>query len=209
MKKCNSCKLKLPETSFYVDNSAKDNLNGTCKKCLYKRRKGRSTIYSQKVVKTKKGLLKRIFYTQKRKSKLRGHPSPKYNINEFIQNSLLDRDFNLLFENWKKSNFIKSLKPSCDRLEDHKGYSFENTQWVTWEYNDWKNKNSERHKMAIRAISKSRTKVVLQFDTKMNLIKTWKNGTLDIKNYYKSINNIRAVCRGERNLAYGFIWKYG
>jgi group I intron endonuclease len=49
---------------------------------------------------------------------------------------------------------------------------------------------------------------ILQYDLNMNLIKEWK-GAMDASiKLNGSFGNICACCRGERNKAMGFIWKY-
>lgn len=208
MKKCNKCAIKKPFDSFYVDKRASDGRNGKCKVCLSKVRKGLSTEYSKKIVKTKDGLLKRIYGTQLSCSKRRSHSNPEYSKKEFIENSKRDNDFNTVFEKWENSGFDRWLKPSADRIDESKGYSFDNIRWVTWKENDDRQKKSERQKEIAKAIKESHIIPIQQIDVEGNIVKEWIKGTKEIKEFYKSINNIRAVCRGERNQAYGYKWRY-
>jgi len=193
---------------FYTDNRAIDKHNGTCKKCLTFKRKGFTTEYSRRIVKTKIGLLKRIYSTQIALSKKRKHNPPKYSLKDFIDTFMNEKTFVELFDNWVNNDFIQGLKPSCDRIDDFSGYSFENIQFVTWDENNSKNHKSERRKQLCREIKKSHIIPIAQYESNGNLISLWINGSDDLKNIFKSINNIRAVCRKRRPLAYGYYWKY-
>lgn len=193
---------------FYVDNRAVDKHLGTCKKCLSFKRKGLTTEYSRRIVKTKDGLLKRIYSTQIALSKKRKHNPPKYSLKEFIDAFINEKSFVKLFDNWADNNFIQGLKPSCDRIDDFSGYSFENIQFVTWDFNNSKNHKSERRKQICREIKKSHIIPIAQYSPNRKLVFLWINGSDDIKKEYKSINNIRAVCRKRRPLAYGYYWEY-
>jgi len=82
------------------------------------------------------GLLKDLFKSQERKSMQRGHPLPDYTINELLV-TFLDSDlFIRLYNNWKDSGFEQNLRPSFDRLDNNKHYSFDNIQLMTWKENN-------------------------------------------------------------------------
>jgi len=207
-KKCNKCKKHKGLSEYYTDNRAKDKRNGSCKICMKKERKGLSTEYSRRIVKTKEGLLKRIYHTQCRTSRKRKHPKPKYCKDDFINKSMYNLSFCLVFTEWEESGFDRWLIPSADRIDESLGYSFDNIKWVTWKENDNRQKRSERQKEIIRKITESHIIPIQQIDLEGNIVKEWIKGTKEIKEFYKSINNIRAVCRGERNQAYGYKWRY-
>lgn len=208
LKKCNICSAEKIIEFYYIDNRAKDGRNSTCKKCLKQKRKGLSSEYSRRIVKTKEGLLKRIYYTQKSKSKKRGHKAPEYNINDFLSYWITNDDFNLLFKNWEISNYDNNLKPSCDRKDNNLGYTWENIQFTTLYYNLRKQQLCDQQKEICKKIGIQRTKVIIQKNLKKETVRVWNGGTIEIKKEYKSINNIRSVCRGDRKIAYGFIWEY-
>jgi hypothetical protein len=48
-------------------------------------------------------------------------------------------NFYELYNNWIDSGYKKSDKPSVDRIDDYKGYSFDNIQLMTWKENNKKN----------------------------------------------------------------------
>jgi hypothetical protein len=53
------------------------------------------------------------------------------------------KDFIKIHRKWKKSNFERKLAPSIDRIDNTKGYTFGNLQWITQSQNSKKyvNKN--------------------------------------------------------------------
>lgn len=169
---------------------------------------GKTTLHERRKVKTIEGLLVRIYRTQTNKSKLRNHNKPEYTLEEFVDYWKNNNIFLSLFMKWKNSNYDKWLKPSCDRKDNKISYTWNNIQFVTWKENDNKQKSSEEQKQIMRSIKKSHIIPIIQKDLNNNIIKFWKNGTDDIKKEFKSINNIRSVCRGERKQAYNYKWEY-
>jgi hypothetical protein len=53
-----------------------------------------------------------------------------------------------------------------------------------------------------------RSKKILQYDLKGNLIKEWESITQINKEFGFSVQNIRFVCRGEQEKCNGYIWRY-
>lgn len=87
---------------------------------------------------TAKGLSSRIYEKQKHSSKKRGHAPPNYTLAAF-RDWLYNHDsFVALYNNWFDSGFKTELIPSVDRLDDEKGYSFDNIRLVTWRENNIK-----------------------------------------------------------------------
>ena len=57
-------------------------------------------------------------------------------------------------------------------------------------------------------VAKTRYKQVLQIDKKTKeVVKVW-NTVKEAADKYGQTSNIRAVCKGKQNTAYGFIWRY-
>lgn len=72
---------------------------------------------------------------QRDRSKKRGHQPPAYTKEELTAWLLDQPNWIQLCSDWKKSNFESDLAPSIDRLDNSKGYSFDNIQLITWKEN--------------------------------------------------------------------------
>jgi len=103
---------------------------------------------------TRRGLISRFYNHQLERCRTRGHTAPTYSKDElgFWVNS--QENFEDLFCSWENSGYLKSLKPSIDRLDDYKSYTLENIQLVTWEQNNKKKgredtKSGKLHKATI------------------------------------------------------------
>ena len=81
------------------------------------------------------GLISRIYYSQKGSSKRREHNPPTYSKEQLHVWMTSQVNFNNLYINWVASGYKKDLVPSVDRLDDYKGYSFDNIQLMTWREN--------------------------------------------------------------------------
>lgn len=68
---------------------------------------------------------------------------PTYTKDELKDWCYSQKVFHELFNNWKESGFDKKLYPSCDRIDNHKGYSLDNLQLMTWQENDDKGKREK------------------------------------------------------------------
>jgi hypothetical protein len=80
---------------------------------------------------TKKGLLSRIYHDQKRNSKNRDIVGPDYTLKEFRKKYEKDPVFINRYEIWVQHDYLQSLRPSFDRIDCFKGYTFDNLQIVT------------------------------------------------------------------------------
>ena len=89
----------------------------------------------------------------------------------------------------ERDNFWKFKKPSIDRINNDKDYTFENCQFLEFEDNR----------------IKDRCKPILQFNLNKILIKEWKS-VLDAQNEYG--HTIIDCLRGKTKTSKGFIWKY-
>jgi len=123
-KKCRKCKNLLNKKQYVKNKYFKDNLSPICKKCKLDIRR---TVVS---------LITDIYSKQKLHSKTRGHPPPKYTFKEFKKWILSIKNFKVLYKNWVKSGYEKNFRPSVDRLDSTKGYSFDNIRLVTWKENN-------------------------------------------------------------------------
>lgn len=98
----------------------------------------REIFSTQNYRKTPKGVLTNIYSHQQWRSKIKDMPPPKYSLKEFQDEFLNDTLFIRLFNEWVKSDYKKNKKPSFDRIDCFKPYSFDNIHLVTWEENRYK-----------------------------------------------------------------------
>ena len=84
---------------------------------------------------TKHGLVVKIYGDQLSSSRKRGHDKPKYNLKQLKKWIFNQENFDKLYNDWVASNYNKELTPSCDRLDNYKGYSLYNIRLVTWRDN--------------------------------------------------------------------------
>ena len=201
-KNCRKCGVLKPITDYYKHKAMFDGHINICKDCKKKYEKDNKNYL--KYEKTEKGVIRVIYKTQKHHSKQRDHVLPNYSKEE-LKDWLYLNGFKELFDTWVDSGHQKRLKPSCDRLDDLKGYSFDNIRLVTFGENH--DKQAEDILLA-RSTSGKCCKPVIQIS---------KNGeTID---NFISVNNaarqtkiqpshISACCRGERKTAGGYKWSY-
>ena len=99
-KNCRQCgKLKFL-SDFYRHPQMFDGHLNVCKEC--KKAYERTNENYKKYEKTEKGLIRVIYKTQKRHSKVRGHEAPKYSKEE-LGKWLYQNNFKSLFDAWVKT----------------------------------------------------------------------------------------------------------
>ena len=128
MKKCFKCGENKELGLFYKHKKTADGYLNKCIECTKKDVKGSN--YD----KTEKGVVRIMYKTQVRNSKARKMELPNYTKQE-LKEWLYENNFKSLYDNWLSSDFDKNKKPSVDRLDDFKPYSFGNIRLVTWEEN--------------------------------------------------------------------------
>jgi len=198
MKVCKVCNIEKPLSEFGKRLTMKDGYKSECKKCL--------NIQSTKDQRSKKGLFSRIYGHQLESSRKRGHPQPLYNLDE-LRNKYIDTElFNSLYIEWVNSGYDKKKTPSFDRLDNTKGYSFENIQLVTW------GKNNKLGSIYLRENPNSGAlnggnKSVLQFTIDGDFIAEYISLSMASRINNISHQRISSACSGKHNTT-GFIWKY-
>ncbi|WP_201353857.1 hypothetical protein [Hydrogenimonas urashimensis] len=130
MKRCFKCNEIKPLSSFYRHKKMKDGHLNKCKECTKIDVRKNYGKYDN----TEKGVIRIIYKTQKSNSKQRKMPLPQYSKKEFTE-WLYRNGFRELYDNWVKHGYKKDLKPSVDRIDDFKPYSFDNIRLVTWKEN--------------------------------------------------------------------------
>lgn len=196
LKKCKKCELQKPMVQFSKNISNHDNLDNYCRDC-----KRENNIHFRR---TKDGVAQTIYDGQLKTSKKRQHNPPKYTKQELMIWMYRQDIFHLMYAKWVESGYIKDLKPSIDRLNDFKGYSFENIRLVTWKEN--REKQSKDISLARSTSGKSKCKPVIQFDLNNNKI----NEFISINEAMRQTNirHIHSVCNGKRKTAGGYYWAY-
>jgi len=195
MKKCKECDTEKPKTEFYKHFFNEDRLSGSCKKC------DKNKVLNR--YKTKIGLITHIYSNQKLNSKLRKHPLPTYSKKEFTNWMLSQKNFNVLFDEWSNNNYDRKLTPSVDRLDDYKGYSFDNIRLVTWNEN-----MSKSHSDIKNGINRKGTISVIQYSLAGDFIKLFYS--ISQAGRENSINgsSISNGCKRQSKQACGYIWNY-
>lgn len=192
---CHVCHRVKKKKKFYKNKACIIGITYICKKC--------SLIKVDTYGKTKAGVLTAMYRGQINSSIKRGHKPPKYSKYELMQWLYSQNKFHKLFKRWEKSGYKKDLKPSCDRLDDYKRYTFKNIRLTTWEKNlkkshaDMKNGNNTKQCKAVIGIHKV-TKEIIKFYSMQQAERE-----TGIHN-----NAICRCCKGNRKSAGGFIWKY-
>ena len=193
-KRCNSNK----DIDMFPKN--KNKLWGygyTCKEC--------SSLIIKDYYKTKDGVIKAIYDGQIHSSKYRKMNMPEYSFEElkdwvYSQIELFDSIYN----NWVHSGYVKHTKPSIDRVDDYKGYRFDNIQIMTFEENRRKNDMSK-----INGLNNKQSKAVIQMDTNNVFIKEYYSAAQASRELGISSANITNVCNGKRyKTAGGYKWKF-
>ena len=151
--------------------------------------------------KTKQGVITMIYATQLSSSRKRGHKPPTFN-NKNLQDWLLnDWVFDLLWTNWTNCGHIKYMKPSLDRLDDSKGYSFDNIQLMTWGENNAKARvDQQTGKLG----NDKPLKAVSQCSLDGKVIKIYIS--ISEAKRITGIHHISHCCNGKRKTAGGYIW---
>jgi len=135
---CTVCNGSKNVNEFYKSSKGcKLGLHSQCKSCSKKR--------LTKYVHSKVGLIGRIHISQVYSSINRSHPPPAYTLQELREWCFFQPKFHELYDNWVKSGFAKSVRPSCDRKNDYKGYSFNNIQLMTWFENRQKSYEDQKN----------------------------------------------------------------
>ena len=191
MVRCKRCNQLKPRIEYRHDK-----IDYNCKSCL--------SILRTEKNRSIHGLALKMHTTQRRNSKMRNHPQPTYSPNELEQWLVNQPNFKALYDRWVKSDYDRQLVPSADRLDDSKGYSFDNIRLVS--YRD----NREAYsKQKIAGVAyKQDTKPIYQYDMTGTFIKEFYSITEAVRELGVISNAVSKVCQGRLNQHHGWIFKY-
>jgi hypothetical protein len=130
MKVCFKCKNEKQLDEFYKHKQMGDGHLNKCKECTKKDTKENEVRYDL----TEKGVIRVIYKTQTANSKKRGMNKPSYTKQE-LKEWLYINNFKYYYDNYVKSGYKKEFKPSVDRVNDFKHYTFDNIKLGTWKDN--------------------------------------------------------------------------
>jgi len=168
MKICYDCG-EAKEYSEYCKNNAKsDGLNHICKRC--------AGVRGQVYFRTEKGLIKRIFHNQKRRSKDDNSKKVKYTFDEFYKWCCGQGEFYRLHKNWVESGYDKHKTPSVDRIDDYGCYEFKNIQLMTWGCN-----MSKGFKGIVDRVNTKRSQTIMSCNIKSGKVNIYET-IIDAKN---------------------------
>lgn len=156
---------------------------------------------------TKKGIVTTIYKTQRQSSKRRGQEMPSYS-KEWLSKWLFGNpEFHRLYDLWAISGYKKDLKPSIDRIDDYKGYSFDNIQLMTWKQNNLKGRLDIRSKkLKNKGLLHGGHKAVRQYKKGVfikeyiSIAEACRENGLEKANVHKSCNS--------NHKSGGFKWEY-
>ena len=194
MKICSRCDISQDISEFALKK--RDGLlNSWCNAC------NRET--SKNYYRTRRGLISKIYISQKASSLRRGHNNPEYSLGWLRDWVYVQSNFEALFKVWEASNYLRDLAPSIDRLNDNLPYTKNNIRLVSWKVNNEKGQNcytnSDNPKIGRRVIQMSLAGEVLQ---------EFPNIALPAKLLGCSQGEISRVCMKKRKTCKGFKWEY-
>lgn len=195
VKKCSICKIEKNVDLFGKRSLSKDGLRSECKKC--------KSNLDLKTRRTKKGLIAELFHTQKQKSKKRNMPLPNYNIQSLTHWVFSKKIFHILYKNWEKNNYSQALRPSIDRIDDYKPYTFNNIQILTWKQNQEK-----AVKDAVSGKTRKTLKPIVQLSLNNKPIKEYYSISQASRELSINLSSIVNCLKGRYKTSGGFKWKY-
>ena len=152
-----------------------------------------NTTYCSQCV-SLKGLINSSYYGQCSSSRHRGHTPPEYDKQEYYLWFTNQENCSTLYQAYVESNYDTKLKPSVDRKDDSKGYSFSNIRLVTWREN-----NSKSFQKPKRVEQRYKGEMVID---------TFESIQLAADSVGARYQNISACCNGRQKSAKGFTWHF-
>ena len=128
MKTCTYCKQTLELKEFHLNQSK-------CKSCRIE------------LGRTPHSVVSSILKAQKRSSKRRSHNPPEYTKEELKEWVFKQPNWQKLYNEWVESGYKTEEKPSIDRIDNSKGYYFENIRLMKWKTNNKLGREARRRRV--------------------------------------------------------------
>ena len=148
---------------------------------------------------TKKGLTSVLHSMQRNNGSRSRHGMPKYSVQELREWCYAQPKFHMLHEKWFKSGYLKSMRPSIDRINTLDGYVFENIQLMTWGENEAKGHKEK---------GLTQGKKVNQLTKEGKYVKTFISLMEAGRKTGAFHENICKVLKGHYKTAGGYKWEY-
>ena len=84
---------------------------------------------------TRRGLITGIYSGQRKRSRIRGHELPPYTNKELQTWVQMQPNFEKVYQEWIDSDYDAGMIPTTDRIDDSKGYTFDNMKISTLDEN--------------------------------------------------------------------------
>lgn len=201
MKTCFKCDKKKPVNEFYKHKKSSDGHLNKCKECTKIDVKRNLDKVGSAYDFSEKGFFRVLYKTQKRHQKIRGHGDMPYTKDE-LESWCRKNGFKKLYDDWVASGYDTDKKPSADRLDDLKGYSFDNIRLVTWRDNRLSQHDDIRNG---RGTGGARCKPLLKLDSEKNIVceyVSYNSAQRDVGYSIEYQIKKGVKCRN------GFYWKY-
>lgn len=175
LKQCPHCTEPKTLSEFCKNKTAKDGLNYYCKEHIRKIRI--------------KYTWKQILHAIKQRCNNPNASHYEYYGGKGIKCLITEQEIKFL---WFRDKAYEMVKPSIDRENSNKDYTFKNCQFIEM----------------IENCVKEKRKAILQFDLEGNFIREWESQVTAARELRLAQANIHKVLNNQRNQTGSFNWKY-
>ena len=193
---CTKCKTEKHIDLFHKNKTRPTGYNGHCKECQKKAIK--------KAEQTLVGVARHIFASQKRSSQKRKQELPLYTLKELIEYIKEDIVFLDIFDKWVKYGYKTLEKPSYDRINYDKPYSFDNIRAMSF-YENWDRQNKDKTNQSAKNRKSYKTKVSAIIEGKETVFES-----INLAGKAVGLSNPQDIRHSitRNGTAGGFKWKY-
>ena len=156
-----------------------------------------------KIRRTKIGLIKRIYDSQRTSSKKRNFPLPEYTDKWLIDFMLSSEYFHKIYNDWVNSGYKRDMIPSIDRIDDYIGYCKTNIKIEVF-----KDNRNRYYSDAINGVNNKQNKSICQYTKDNVLISTFFSISEATRVTKVDGGDISKVAKLKKKSAGGFIWRY-